>query len=162
MKKSIRLIGVSLLLIAIVLNTASCGLIERIFVGSKEERFYNLVCETQELLDKVADDMYDNWYDCIYNDKFNNDINEAVEEAYDDNDEEIEIIFENTEKINELYKDIKNGKLEDEAKEVMRAYNDYYSLVLEDSGSFNNYSTAKEPARRALSTALKNYYLELD
>ena len=39
----------------------------------------------------------------------------------------------------------------------MEAYNEYYTIVLEVSGSFNDYKEAKEPAKKELSKALKNF-----
>lgn len=165
MKKIFKLLTVSVLLCATVISTASCGIASSVVTGllggGKEEKFYELVSETQGLLDVLADDIYKNWYDCIYNDDFNNDIDEAIDEAFEDNEDIVEEILYNTNEINELYKDIKDGDLEDEAKEVMQAYNEYYSIVIEVSGSYNDYSAAKEPAKKALSTALKNYYSEL-
>ena len=61
MKKILSLI---LVLVVIVSALSSCG------SSKKEKEFHDIVLETQDLLDEVADDIYSNWYDCIYNDKF--------------------------------------------------------------------------------------------
>ena len=127
-----------------------------------EEEFYDLVCETQELLDIVADDIYNYWYDCIYEDKYREDITYAVACAKADNEENLETIEANTEEIKDLYKEIKGGELKSEVKAVMQAYNDYYALVVEVSGSFNSYSESKEDFKKKLSSALSDLSFELD
>ena len=128
----------------------------------KEEEFYNLVDETKDLLDIVADDIYSYWYDCIYEDKYLENISYAVACAKSDNEENINTIEENTTKIKDLYKEIKDGKLGSEAKAVMQAYNDYYTLVVEVSGSFQSYSASKETCKKELASALDDFSFELD
>ena len=127
----------------------------------KEEEFYTLVAETQDLLDAYADDIYQCWYDYVYNDEYSS-VDSALFDAYLDNYSNCETIDANTEVIKNLYKEIKDGKLSDEVKAVMQAYNEYYSFVMEVSGSFNSYSAGKETAKKALSNALKNLSFELD
>lgn len=128
----------------------------------KEEEFYNLVDETKDLLDIVADDIYSYWYDCIYEDKYRENISYAVACAKSDNEENINTIEENTSKIKDLYKEIKEGKLSSEAKDVMQAYNDYYTLVVEVSGSFQSYSASKETCKKELASALDDFSFALD
>ena len=153
MKKTLSFI---LVFVLIITTLTSCG-------GSKKEaEFHKLVVETQELLDIVADDIYSYWYDCIYKDKYLESIDYAIACALSDNQENIEKIEANNKKIKTLYKDVKDGKLEDEVKEVMQAYNDYYAFVMEVSGSFNSFSANKETLKKNLSSALKNLEFELD
>ena len=128
----------------------------------KEEEFYNLVDETKELLDTVADDIYSYWYDCIYKDKYLEDISYAVACAKRDNQDNLNTIEANTTKIKSLYKEVKDGKLSAEIKAVMQAYNDYYTLVVEVSGSFNSYSASKETCKKELASALDDLSFELD
>ena len=128
----------------------------------KEEEFYNLVDETQDLLDTVADDIYSYWYDCIYNDKYLDNITYAVACAKTANKTNLDTIEENTKTIKSLYKEIKDGKLAEEAKAVMQAYNDYYTLVVEVSGSFNSYAASKETCKKELASALDDLSFELD
>ena len=128
----------------------------------KEEVFYNLVDETKDLLDIVADDIYSYWYDCIYKDKYLENISYAVACAKEDNETNINTIEENTTKIKELYKEIKDGSLGSEAKAVMQAYNDYYALIVEVSGSFNSYSTSKETCKKELASAIDDFSFELN
>ena len=155
MRKIVSLVLVlSTLLCALALT--SCG------SNKKEKEFYNLVDETKDLLDIVADDIYSYWYDCIYKDKYREDISYAVACAKSDNEENINTIEENTTKIKDLYKEIKDGKLGSEAKAVMQAYNDYYTLVVEVSGSFNSYSASKETCKKELASALDDFSFELD
>ena len=128
----------------------------------KEEEFYNLVDETKDLLDIVADDIYSYWYDCIYEDMYFEDISFAVLCAQIDNEANLNTIEENTTKIKDLYKQIREGKLSSEAKAVMQTYNDYYTLVVEVSGSFQAYSASKETCKKELASALDDLSFELD
>ena len=153
MKKTLSFI---LVFVLIITTLTSCG-------GTKKEaEFHKLVVETQELLDIVADDIYSYWYNCIYKDMYLESIDYAIACALSDNQENIEKIEANNKKIKTLYKDVKDGKLEDEVKEVMQAYNDYYAFVMEVSGSFNSFSANKETLKKELSSALKNLEFELD
>jgi HD superfamily phosphohydrolase len=155
MKKIVSLaLIISTLLCALTL--ASCG------SNKKEEEFYNLVDETKELLDVVADDIYSYWYDCIYEDKYRENITYAVACAKSDNEENINTIEENTTKIKDLYKEIKDRKLGSEAKAVMQAYNDYYTLIVEVSGSFKSFSASKETCKKELASAIDDFSFELE
>ena len=40
--------------------------------------------------------------------------------------------------------------------------NDYYTLVVEVSGSFNSYSASKETCKKELASALDDFSFELD
>ena len=153
MKKTISFI---IAFVLIITSLTSCG------SSNKEAEFHSLVSETQELLDIVADDIYSYWYDCIYKDMYRESIDYAIACALSDNQENITKIEENNTKIKSLYKDVKDGKLEDEVKEVMKAYNDYYAFVMEVSGSFNSFSANKETLKKELSSALKDLEFELD
>ncbi len=155
MKKALSILLVLSFLLA---TLSSCGLLNS---TKKEEQFYDLVSETQELLDIVADDIYSNWYDCIYKDKFSESIDVAIASAMLDNQDNLDQIEENNANIKKLYKEVKDGDLENEVKEVMQAYNEYYSFVVEVSGSFNSFSANKENLKKALATALKNLDMEL-
>ena len=128
---------------------------------AKEQEFYDLVSITQDTIDTVADDIYRYWYDCIYNKKYYNSIDLAILTAQADNADNLKLIEENTTKIKELYTQVRDGKLHDEVKAVMQAYNKYYSLVLEVSGSFSTYSKDKETLKKSLSSALKDLYFEI-
>lgn len=152
---------VSLALVMIVLF---CSFVLSACVSStqNEEKFYNLVDETKDLLDIVADDIYSYWYDCIYDDKYGEDISYAVACAKNDNEANLNTIEENTTKIKDIYKQIKEGKLSSEAKDVMQAYNDYYTLVVEVSGSFKSYSETKESCKKELASALDDFSFEID
>ena len=127
----------------------------------QEEDFYYFVLETQELLDELADDIYSCWYDYVYEDKYYS-VDGAVAAAKDENEENIETIKKNTNKIENRYKKIRDGKLKEELKAVVRAYSDYYALVMETSGSFESYAKDKETCKKALSSSLHYLYFELD
>lgn len=156
----------------IIFNFSSCGLIGLGAIGlvscigeaaqNDEQEFYDLVYESKELLDIVGDDIYNYWYDCIYYDAYLDSIDYAIACAQEDNADNIEKIIENDAKIKEKYKDVKDGDCSDEVKDVMQAYNEYYSFVIEVSGSFNTYSASKETLKKNLATALKNLSFELD
>ena len=164
MKKIVSLVlAVSALFCTLIV--ASCDSTSSGITASgtqKEEEFYNLVDETKDLLDIVADDIYSYWYDCIYEDKYREDISYAVACAKSDNEENINTIEENTTKIKDLYKEIKDGKLGSEAKAVMQAYNDYYTLIVEVSGSFNSFSASKETCKKELASAIDDFSFELN
>ena len=166
MKKVFKGLISIVLLGAMLLSVSSCGIISAVVdevlgsSGESEADFYNLTLETKGLIDSLADDIYTNWYDSIYNGKFDEDIDKAIDAAFEEHADDVDKILENTDEINELYKDVKDGYLADEAKAVMQAYNEYYSLVIEISGSFNDYSESKEKIKKELSSALKNYSSE--
>ena len=161
MKKIVSLV-LALTMLFCTLVLSSCGSNSGSSNTQKEEEFYNLVDETKDLLDIVADDIYSYWYDCIYEDKYREDISYAVACAKSDNEENINTIEKNTTKIKDLYKQIKDGKLSSEAKAVMQAYNDYYTLIVEVSGSFNSYSASKETCKKELASAIDDFSFELD
>jgi PBP1b-binding outer membrane lipoprotein LpoB len=161
MKKIVSLaLVLTMLFCAFVLSSCTSNLYDS--NTKNEEEFYKLVDETKDLLDIVADDIYSYWYDCIYEDKYLENISYAVACAKSDNEENINTIEANTTKIKDLYKKIKDGKLSAEAKAVMQAYNDYYTLVVEVSGSFNSYSASKETCKKELASALDDFSFELD
>lgn len=154
MKKIVSLaLALSMLLCAFALS--SCDSYQ------KEKEFYNLVDETKDLLDVVADDIYSYWYDCIYEKKYS-DVSVAVAYAQVDNAQNINTIKDNTVKIKNLYQEVKKGKLSSEAKAVMQAYNDYYTLVIEVSGSFKSFSASKETCKKELASTLDDFSFELD
>lgn len=158
MKKTISLF-LSILFIVTLLT--GCNFSNALSKNNNEQEYHDLVYETQELLDIVADDIYSYWYDCIYNDKYNENINLAILYAQMDNEENITKIKENNDKIKELYSKVKDGELKSETKAVMQAYNDYYSFVMEVSGSFNSFSANKETLKKELSSALRDLEFEL-
>lgn len=165
MKKIVSLVlGLTMLFCTLVLSSCDLNLGSSVEQSNtqKEEEFYNLVDKTKDLLDIVADDIYSYWYDCIYEDKYRENISYAVACAKSDNEENINTIEENTTKIKDLYKEIKDGKLGSEAKAVMQAYNDYYTLIVEVSGSFNSYSASKETCKKELASAIDDFSFELD
>lgn len=149
-----KIISVLLIVCCLVPAITSCS------SEKKESEFYDLVSATQELLDIVADDIYSCWYDYIYEDEYSS-VDSALRYAMIINYDNIETIKSNNEEIMSLYKEIKEGKLSAEVKDVMQAYNKYYSFVIEVSGSFKTYSANKETIKKELSTALKNLLFEL-
>lgn len=154
MKKIVSLaLALSMLLCAFALSSCDSH--------QKEKEFYNLVDETKDLLDVVADDIYSYWYDCIYEKKYS-DVSVAVAYAQVDNAQNINTIKDNTVKIKNLYQEVKKGKLSSEAKAVMQAYNDYYTLVIEVSGSFKSFSASKETCKKELASTLDDFSFELD
>ena len=96
MKKALSILLVLSFLLA---TLSSCGLLNS---TKKEEQFYDLVSETQELLDIVADDIYSNWYACIYKDKFSESIDVAIASAMLDNQDNLDQIEENNANIKKL------------------------------------------------------------
>ena len=168
MKHAKKLIALTLALVCLTLSMSSCAtltigtLLFSSLANSNNdvEEFYELVSENKELLDIYADDIYSCWYDYVYEDEYSS-VDSALIAAMADNYDNIERIEENNKKIKDLYKDAKDSDLEDEVKEVMQAYNEYYAFVMEVSGSFNSYSAGLEPLKKALATALRNLEIEL-
>ena len=154
MKKTVSLL---LALSLLLLTFSSCGFLKN---NKKEQKFYDLVSETQDLLDDYADDIYRCWYNYVYEDEYSS-VDAALIDAMLDNSDNITTIKANNDEIKKLYKDIRDGDLEDEVKDVMQAYNEYYAFIMEVSGSFNSYSANKETLKKALATALKNLEMEL-
>ena len=128
---------------------------------TSEQKFYEVVDETRILLDEVADDIYSCWYDAIYNDEYYGSINIAIAYAQSINKENLDTIALNDETITAFYKEVKDGALSKEVKEVLHTYSDYYEFVVNVSGSFNSFSAGKESKKKALATALKNLSYEL-
>ena len=125
--------------------------------GHADERaFYSLVADTQAYLDRVADDIYLYWYDCIYQRAYRGDINYAIACALQANRDNIAVVEENTQKIRGAYAGVRNGDCAAEVRAVMAAYDDYYVLVMEESGTFYSYSSDKVTCKRALTRALKD------
>ena len=125
------------------------------------QTFYDLVVESQECLDEVADDIYQYWYDAIYNDKYGSDIDTAIYYALTVNSINLDKIEENEPLIQEAYKKVKDSDLSHEIKAVMLAYADYYEFVVNVSGSFNSFKADKETLKKELASALKSLYLEM-
>lgn len=158
-----KFVALFLVILCLIPTFTGCGLVGEIFNSmSKQDEidFYNLVYENQAYLDELADDIYSCWYDYVYEDKYSGP-DEAIDEAFAMNEHNIETIIENNSRIRELYKDIKDGELEEEVKDVMYAYNEYYSFIIEVSGSFETFSESKEPLKKNLSSALKNLSFEI-
>ena len=164
MKKIFKRIAVVILAAISICSFAilsACG-------GSKEDKmadkitaFYDSVVASQKCLDETADDIYSYWYDAIYKDKYLGNINYAIAAALDDNKTNLETIEANEPIIQSLYKEVRNSELEDEIKDVMSAYSDYYEFVVNVSGSFNSFSASKETLKKKLASSLKALQLEI-
>ena len=124
-------------------------------------KFYNLVVESQECLDDLADDIYTYWRNAIYNGAYDNDINKAVSAAFSDNTSNLKVIAENEPEIKTVYKEIRNSKYEEEIKDVMTAYTNYYELVVNVSGSFADFSANAQTLKKELGSSLKRLALEI-
>lgn len=158
--KRLFTIGILFLIVCVTAFSTACGNNSNVKEDNPTE-FYDTVKESADLLEIVADEIYSYWYDAIYNEKYSGNINLAIAYAQADNSENIEKIKSNDKKIKDLYAKAKDCDCSDEVKEVMHAYNDFYSFVIDVSGSFNSYSAGNETKKKALSTALKNLSFEL-
>ncbi len=125
------------------------------------DKFYKTVVDSQTCLDIVADDIYRYWYDAIYKDKYGGSIDLAIAYAQVDNADNLKVIEDNDIIIKELYKKVRDSEFEDEIKEVMSTYSDYYEFVVNVSGSFNSFSASKETLKKELASALKDLQLEM-
>ena len=155
------------LCILLCLSTTACGLGGIVPAPTEDTKlvkvneFYELVCESQALLDEVADDIYNNWHAAIYKDKFNENINIAIASALSDNKENIDEIERLDGEITALFKEVRDTEQGSQIKAVMSAYSDYYELVVNVSGSFNSYSADKESLKKELASALKELSFEI-
>lgn len=150
-------ICVCLLLLVIAFSAftfTGCG-------SDKVQEFYDLVSDSQDYLDDLADAIYSNWYDAIYDDAYGGSINLAIYYAQSEYEYEINLLKSNDIRISNLYKEVRDSKLSDEIKEVMTAYSDYYEFVVNVSGSFKTFSANKETYKKELASALHSLYMEL-
>jgi hypothetical protein len=129
--------------------------------AAKLQGFYDLVKESADLLDVVADSIYRNWYDCIYKDKFYESIDLAIASALVDHKEDVDRIKELDENIAGSFKFVKDGEQGALVKEIMSAYSDYYEFVINVSGSFNSFSASKETLKKELASLLRDLSYEL-
>ena len=129
--------------------------------GDTVNRFYNTVKESQENLDIIADTYYEYWYKAIYKDSYNSDINVALLMASYECKDEINKVKGNDELISIYFATAKKTRCQNQVKEVMTAYSEYYEFVINVSGSFSSYSRDKEIKKKALATALRNLQYEL-
>lgn len=153
MKKICALL-VSVILLVTSFALAGCG-------NDKTKEFYDLVSDSQEYLDELADTIYSNWYDAIYDDAYGGDIDLAIYFAQSELEYEISVLESNDSKIAELYKKAREGKFEYEVKSVMTAYTNYYEFVVNVSGSFKTFSAEKETYKKQLASALHALEMEL-
>jgi len=150
------------LVFSMVLSLTGCVALLPFSSSNKLEDFYENMCETQNLLDDVADTIYENWYDAIYNDEFGDDINVAIAAAQVTHQADLERIEALDTEIADLFKDLKDDKSYGETvKKVMSAYSDYYELVVNVSGSYKSYSEKKETLKKDFASALKELSYEL-
>ena len=145
---------IGILVIAIAACCCGCVCLPMGGTNKKVSDFYDKVSEAQELLETVGDDIYDNWHAAIYDDEFNDDIDLAVSMAQLDNADNLDRLEELDGEISDLFKDIKDSKNGDLIKDVMYAYDDYYELVVNVSGSFNDFSAKNEDLNDELISAL--------
>ncbi len=160
MKKILALLLSALL----CMQMAACGTTPNQSEDTGKENlqsFYDKVSESQQLLDKVADDIYSYWYDAIYKDKYNEDVSTAVYMAQLANADNIKKIETLDEEIGALFKDVKDSEQSTLVKDVMSAYSDYYEFVVNVSGSFKSYSADKEILKKELASLLRDLSYEL-
>lgn len=126
---------------------------------SKEKHFYRAVADARVLIDSVADDICEYWFECMYEYEFRNEIDHAVSLALFENETALNALETRNIEIKELYTEIKFGVLEHEAKAVMKAYEDYYSLIADINGPFKTYSEEITSCRNRLTYEL--YYFSI-
>ena len=129
--------------------------------NSNISTYYDLVVQSQAILDKYADDIYQNWYDAIYNDKFYGSIDLAVASAESDHEDDVKFLEENDAKIEQSYKSVRDGKYAENVKSVMDAYSTYYEFVVNVSGSFSIFESNKETYKKQLASELKKLHFEI-
>lgn len=131
------------------------------FFSNTYLHLYNLINDSLEKLNAISDDIYTYWFDAIYNRKHLGKVYIAITNAYIDNAENIDFLKSNDKRIDTAYKKLKNSILYDEAKTVMAAYKDYYEFTVNIGGSLKMFLNDKENKKKALSSALRNFYDKL-
>ena len=152
------------LAVILLLGMTGCaGLLPSNDATTMEEvqEFYDLVRESQGLLDAVADTIYDNWHGAIYDDEFYGSIDVAIYAAQVEHEEDLARIEELDALIIESFKSAKTAECDDQVKAVMSAYSEYYEFVVNVSGSFNSFSASKETLKKELASTLKELSFEL-
>ena len=172
MKKAIKAVIALILITVTVISTSSCSLLAPIILGESsnddseltaEEELYELVNSHTELLDSLSADIITNWNGYIYNKKYNS-IQAAFNAAIEENEETVNNIYDNDEKIVLLYQGIRDdySDMSYSAQELVTAYNAYYTAVLDAQGrSYEFYTATIQQTRYSLAFALKNYYTEM-
>ena len=154
MRKAIPLF---LAVLCILSTFAGCGNRSR----KTEKEFYDTVSDSKGLLDSVANTICSYWYNSIHKNEFRGDIDYAIECAIEDSKTKIDTLKTNHEVIKEQYGKIKDGKLKSELKSVIQAYNAYYALVIDVTGSYKSFSEGVDQLSQELSSALKNLEFEI-
>lgn len=167
MKHAKKLIALTLALVCLTLSMSSCAtltigtlLFSKLNSTEDEIEFYNLVWESKQMLDNTSDDLYEYWGDYIYDDKYDS-ADDAIAAAMKKNEDEVQALLENDEAIKELYREVRDGKYADEVEAVMEAYSDYYTFLMSESWTYNEFSGRRGDLSNALASALRKLEMEL-
>lgn len=168
-KRMIRLISTLLLMAFVLGSIASCGpssshtQIQTSNSQAKEAEeaaqlkelraFYDTVCNSQKILDRLADAIYQEWYGAVFS-QFGS-VSSVVSNVHKKNKDDFEKAEQLDKEIQSLFITVKNGPAAAQVRDVMTAYTDYYELVINISGTFASYSKNKEDYKKALANALK-------
>lgn len=158
-----KTIALCLTIFILIFGLVACGNLEENDETAEENlfSFYDVLQQQRGLLDNFADEIYAYWYSAIYKGDFDDDIDLAITTVFEDNQRNIKKIQALDVQLKKLYKSAKKSRCEEEVKDAMKAYNDYYSFVMEVSGSFEGFSKEMQGKKKAFATALKNLQMEL-
>ena len=167
MKHAKKLIALTLALICLTLSMSSCAtltigtlLFSKLNSTEDEIEFYHLVSKSKGDLDNTCEDLYDYWGDFIYDDKYDS-ADDAIAAAMKKNEREVETLLENDEEIKKLYREVRDGKYADEVEAVMEAYSDYYTFLMSESWTYNEFPDRQGDLSNALASALRKLEMEL-
>lgn len=156
-----RLINI-IVLIAIIILLFSAGVIVKNYYDIKQEEkmkqsiekykkdayLFNFeVLSSLADIEKVGNDINSYWFDYIYEDKYSS-VNDAVGKALEKNEELIDKIDSEKEKIEEYYEflqkvpDVNNKELSEIYKAINDLYSDYckfYNVVINPTGNYQSF-----------------------
>lgn len=161
MKDATKKICLVVIAIATAIPLLFVGLFDR-SEAKNIRAFYDKSVESQQLLNLISDDILTYWNNAIHEGEFNGNVDTAIETALSENGKNLKILQENDVKIKTLYKKIRESQYSNEAKAVIDAYSEYYLLVINANGSFDDFFTNKESCKNALAVALKKLSFEIE
>ena len=117
-------------------------------------------------LESISYDVKSYWYDSIHEDKYNGDINEAVNQALEDNKVKIQNQKDKYDSMRTSYTKIINSKcksnfctkIKDNVKGAYKAYKKEYTLAINPSGSYYDYTKDL----KEIHSEVAEYFEELD
>lgn len=164
-KMSKKLIGIiaGVVVLIIVGSVIAMFMSNNSNLNSKAKQIYDVMNDTSDLLDDVADEVYSCWYGYVYEKEYKS-VDAALLDAYVNEADTINKIKANDVLIEDLLKQLKDknykNKNENAYNSMLDAYDsykEYYEFVINVSGSFNSYSAKKEELKKEVKSYLNKF-----